>query len=231
MRKIEPAGGPKKNVTFEVRLADETKAAFQAACRESGRPAAQVLRDLMDAYLNVRRSRTWTVVLMEAFRMLKKPVISIPAMTLATAGAVFYLTNPLAAFADDVEVGFSINLRGEDEEHVLEATINLDFGVAQTFVLPRSPGSKGQTRHHYEVSIVAHECDVRPEIVCAKQNVHIDVAIVRVGDGERETVASPSMAVKYGSYAKTRAVISEGPSLDLVETEVFTRRIETDSAA
>lgn len=59
---------PKKSETLEIRLPLETKTAFMARCRDSGRTASEVVRDLIEhePLRSKARLKNWQVGLLAA---------------------------------------------------------------------------------------------------------------------------------------------------------------------
>lgn len=89
---------PKKTVSLEVRVSEDDKSAFMAACRSANRSASAALRDLMGLFVVIQRTRTRMLEMLKS--LLIRPVRAATAALATTLAASAGLLLAPTASAD-----------------------------------------------------------------------------------------------------------------------------------
>lgn len=201
---------PKKTETIEVRVPEDLKANFAAVCREQGKSASAAVRDFMISRTANPRRRP---IISKGMALMKNPTFSIPALLgLPVLAAAFFSWIPAVA-ADDVELMFEVSIENASSHQGVSGLINLDYGSPAVYRL--SPVQDEAGTYFYDVAVVARPCTDNGDVMCASENVLIEVEIVRHDETGEQVMASPRLQARYDGSAAMRVEPVDGFSVSI----------------
>jgi hypothetical protein len=160
---------PKKTVSIEVRVSDEDKTAFMAACNTAGKTASEALRDLMRLFVLGQETKH------RALKLMKRYIFRPAQAALATAAAVAGLTASVVFVpAASADMSFSYAIALEDGDTIW--TSNGDASLAGDQVFIERLGEDVS----FELS--ARNCEVPEAAECEGPTLMLSVNVDRGGD-------------------------------------------------
>lgn len=204
---------PKKTETIEVRVPENLKTGFVAACRRQGLSASEAVREFM---ISRTAGSQRPSLILKGVAIMKNPTFSIPALLAVPVLAAAFLSWTPPVAADDVELMFEINIENTSSQQGVNGLINLDYGSPAVYRL--SPAQDEAGAYFYDVSVSARPCVENGETHCASENVRIHVEIVRHDSSGEQVIASPRLQARYGGRAAMRVAPNDGFSVTI---EVF----------
>ncbi|WP_306251314.1 hypothetical protein [Parvularcula sp. IMCC14364] len=194
---------PKKTQSVEVRVSEEDKSAFLAACRDAGRPASEVLRRLMKLFVIVQQQRR-RYIKMTNMSFLKTASAGLATSAIALAIGASLLFAPVASakghlnYKISIEDGIGVIIsQGSvdlDEEKMAEPVTEA-LGDAVQYELRATPCAQVE----------------QPE--CLPGHVFIELDVLTRSDAAEDDQNAVSLIVREGDTALFERILKNGLTL------------------
>lgn len=192
---------PKKTVSVEVRISEERKSAFLEACRRVGRPASEVIRELMAIFVIVQNVK-WRFLTMT--KILKPAGAVIAGITASVVIGASLLFAPLAAADGKLAYRMAVH------DGIGEIVSMGEAGLGSASAASPVSDSLGEG---VQFQLRAQRCDDFPERACASGHIFVEIDIFTQTEQTEEHRGATSLVIEPGAVGRFEATLSDGRTL------------------